>query len=231
MFRLYFTVILGCCLLAAQPTMSHAASSTSKKPLHSMLSKKKRRRAIYIAVGSTVLMAVAVGAGVFLCKTRRRSQSFHANGSGEGSPDGENPANTTGQPVDTANSDGLGSPEGSVLPYTPEGANHGLEQTLSTDTPTGGHIPIIEPSVAERHDPASPQRLRRENPVYYGPIPRIPESPPASPSHASRLLDDSDMTTPVREHVSQKSPGSDLNVGRIEDTPEASTGAGCGSTG
>gem|GEM_PF-5573998 len=91
MFRLYFTVILGCCLLAAQPTMSHAARSTSQKTLQSMLSKKKKRHAIYIAVGSTVLMAVAVGAGVLLYKTRRRSQSVHPNGSDARPADEENP--------------------------------------------------------------------------------------------------------------------------------------------
>ena len=202
MFRLYFTVILGCCLLAAQPTVSHAARSTSQKTLQSMLSKKKKRRAIYIAVGSTVLMAVAVVGGVLLCKTRRRSQSVHANGSGLGSADGETPVEQLVIPTSPAQ-------DAEHPPHAPEGA--GLAHT--TQQPTTATTP-------------SPGRISR----WTGP-PVPQDSPPASPSHASRVLDNSDMTTPVRQHASAESPDSDpLNDGRIE-SPEASAGAGCGSTG
>jgi hypothetical protein len=203
MFRLYITVILGCCLLAAQPTMNHAARSTSKKTLHSMLSKKKKRRAIYIAVGSTVLMAVAVGAGVFLCTTRRPSQQTHANGSGSGSADGETPVEQLVIPTSPAQ-------DAEHPPHTPEGAGlaHTTQQPTTATTHSPGRISRwTGPPVPQDSPAASPRSLGDPNGTT---------TPDREPSV---------MRTP-RTPIA---PSSELDKGRIEETPLTPTGAGCGN--
>jgi hypothetical protein len=150
-----------------------------------MLSKKKKRRAIYIAVGSTVLMAVVVGAGVFLCKKRRRSQSVHPNSPGARSNDNKI---HEGPPVDPT--------------HQAQGAKH------SPHVPKGTIL-------------AGPPQ-----PDITTPTPSSSRTPPRSP----RSLGNPDsLIAPAEIPVTQERKP--LNDPRIEETPAASTGAGCSSTG
>jgi len=190
MFSLYTTVILGCCLFMAQPTITSAAHSTQHSTSRATRAKKKKIRAMYIAVGSTVLMAIAIGTGVWAYRTSKKDKmvtpptTSHATGAASDlqAPDSTQPA--TAQIRE--------HPEGRPAPHTPRRATLQEDKTSTT------------PSVHR-----SPSNVRTPSSTSHKPLPPLPDSPlPDSPPPE---LNDGFLgsTPPHRDAGSDVSPGTE----------------------
>ena len=174
----------------AQPTITSAAHSTQHSTSRATRAKKKKIRAMYIAVGSTVLMAIAIGTGVWAYRTSKKDKmvtpptTSHATGAASDlqAPDSTQPA--TAQIRE--------HPEGRPAPHTPRRATLQEDKTSTT------------PSVHR-----SPSNVRTPSSTSHKPLPPLPDSPlPDSPPPE---LNDGFLgsTPPHRDAGSDVSPGTE----------------------
>ncbi len=207
MFRFYTTVILGCCLFMAQPTITYAARSTQHSASRATRAKNKKMRVFYIAVGTAALIAVGIGAGVWVYRTSKKDKMV-------------TPPTTDDTGAARSLASGLAQPEPAQIQEQPT-TSHATGVASDLQAPDSAHTATAQPEPAPRSQPVQLTPRRATQPASFV---RGAETPETTPFDRSSNI----LRTPASTShwpPLPDSPTSELNEGFLRSTPPSS-GAG-----